>query len=67
MPSTDTDRGQARPRPPMNRRRFFRRSLAAGASGLLAAFGLTGRGNRPDQAAPRPSQDFPPSSRELAG
>jgi len=67
MPTTEADRDRSGSHPLIDRRRFFRRSLAAGLSGLLAVFGLTDRSGREDRAAPGPSRDFPPSSRELAG
>lgn len=69
MPTTGSERGPTAHRPPMDRRRFFRRSLAAGASGLLALLGLknTAGDARRDGQTSRTAGRFPPNSRELAG
>jgi len=67
MPPTDTDRRPDRGRESISRRRFFRRGLRAGASGLMALFGLTGGDGRGDEPSPAGTGYGPESSRDLAG
>jgi|GEM_PF-1939828 len=64
---SEPDHGMNRKRRSMNRRRFFRRCLAAGASGLLALFGPTADYSRQDDESSTRTGDFPESDRELAG
>jgi hypothetical protein len=67
MPAIDTDHSPGGQQPPITRRRFFRRGLAAGLSGLLALFGLADRAGRLRRSVSEPPSEFPPSSSELAG
>ena len=67
MSPTEPDRRKGAKRRSIDRRRFFSRSLAAGASGLLALLGLAGRDGRGDEQTPAGSADCTESSRELAG
>ncbi len=68
MSRTEPDRRMGRSRPTMNRRRFLRDGLSAGASGLLSLFGLADHraGREAGESSPTPRVS-PQTSEELAG